>query len=611
MWRRDNELLSPASYYHAASRLASKIAYGFIMATTDLQQGGVSGYVESLRRERDRFVALAFCAADILVEINNEQKILFAAGATHSLIGTAPEVLVGTTFLDFIHPDKMPLVREMLENMSPGTRLDPVQVELAGTTGSALPVSMTGYHLPDMPGHHYFAFRLIPTKSVVEVPASAERDSDTGLLKKEAFAEIASRQIQEAESRGEQLKLTMIHTGDLDEFRDRLDHESSETLMRSMGACLQASSAAGQSAAQLDDGAFGFLHDDAFDVDGITGKIEEIFRTADPTGDGVSVKSGTIDADVGELSEADSVRVMLYTVNRFCDRQGEDFDMTSLSGSLEKLTRENTETLSKFREITDKGNFDVAFQPIVFLADGLVHHYEALARFNKKIEASPYKLITFAENTGIIADFDLAMCARVLNWLLIAKKQGHEYLVAINVSGQSLANTAFIAALHDQLQRADSVRKQLLFEITESASIEDLGAANRFIQGLRSFGHQVCLDDFGAGAAALRYLHALEVDIVKIDGQYVRSAARNDRNRAFLKAVTGLCHDLGIATVAEMVEDEECAEMLRACNVRFGQGYLFGKPSFSVPDASVDHDAAILSVEALRHRNPITARKRQ
>ena len=514
------------------------------MAATDLQQGGVSGYVESLRRERDRFVALAFCAADVLVEINSDQNISFAAGATQSLIGKEPEALVGTSFLDFIHPDNEILVREHLANMTPGTRLDSVQVQLAEVSGAALPVAMTGYHLPDMPGHHYFAFRLVSSKGVVDIPASADRDADTGLLKKEAFAEIASRQIQEAQNRGEQLKLTMIHTGALDEFRDRLDHESSATLMRSMGACLQASSAAGQTAGQLDDGAFGFLHEDGFDVAGITDRVEEIFRTADPAGQGVALKSGTIDADAGSLSEADSVRVMLYTVNRFCDRQGEDLDMTSLSGNLEKLTRENSETLSRFREITDNGNFDVAFQPIVSLSDGVVHHYEALVRFDKKIEASPYKLITFAENTGIIADFDLAMCARVLNWLLAQKKEGREDSVAINVSGQSLANTSFIAALHDQLERATAVRKSLLFEITESANIEDLGAANRFIQGLRSFGHQVCLDDFGAGAAALRYLHALEVDIVKIDGQYVRGAARNERNRAFLKTAPSRYGDL-------------------------------------------------------------------
>jgi len=126
------------------------------------------------------------------------------------------------------------------------------------------------------------------------------------------------------------------------------------------------------------------------------------------------------------------------------------------------------------------------------------------------------------------------------------------------------------------------MRRQIMFEITESSHIEDLHAANRFIQGLRRAGHQVCLDDFGAGSAALRYLHALDIDVVKIDGRYVRSAFEKPRNQAFLKAVVGLCHDLGVATIAEMVEDVSSVRMLRTCGVQFGQGYLFGEPTFDL-----------------------------
>ena len=72
--------------------------------------------------------------------------------------------------------------------------------------------------------------------------------------------------------------------------------------------------------------------------------------------------------------------------------------------------------------------------------------------------------------------------------------------------------------------------------------------------------------------------------MVKIDGQYVRSAMIRKRNKAFLKAIAGLCHDLGITTIAEMIEDDDQADMLREAGVRFGQGYLYGKPSFDVND---------------------------
>jgi EAL domain-containing protein (putative c-di-GMP-specific phosphodiesterase class I) len=96
---------------------------------------------------------------------------------------------------------------------------------------------------------------------------------------------------------------------------------------------------------------------------------------------------------------------------------------------------------------------------------------------------------------------------------------------------------------------------------------------------LRDAGHKVCLDDFGAGASAFQYLRALDVDVVKIDGIYVRDALKMGKGKSFLKAMAGLCNDLGIVTVAEMIENANAVTFLRACGVAYGQGYLFGRPS--------------------------------
>jgi EAL domain-containing protein (putative c-di-GMP-specific phosphodiesterase class I) len=99
---------------------------------------------------------------------------------------------------------------------------------------------------------------------------------------------------------------------------------------------------------------------------------------------------------------------------------------------------------------------------------------------------------------------------------------------------------------------------------------------------LRGAGHLVCLDDFGAGAAALRYLHDLDVDIVKIDGQYIQGALRGGKNKAFLKAIAGLCSELGVETVAEMVENEKTVATVKECGIGFAQGYYFGRPSIEI-----------------------------
>lgn len=575
------------------------------MASFDSSAGSVSGYVETLKREMDRFVRLAFCAADMLLEVDDKYNVTFAAGASQSLIGRAPETLAGKPLLDLVERDDMSFVKEVLKGIAPGARLDPILVRLKKANGPSTRVSLTGYRLPEKPGNYLFAVRLGSALVAANALAEKQTDPESGLLQKDAFADIASKHIQAAGENGKTLKLTMLHTGDLAGLRSRVDSDVAKNAIRDMSACLKANADGGEAAGQLADGAYGFLHKPELDVETITQRVAEIFQQADPTGAGISLNANTINADVADIGQGDAARVMLYTINHFCQmcQSGKSkFEMSSLADNLKIMTHEATEQLAKFRDITIDGKFDIAFQPIVALDTGVIHHYEVLARFDKSIDRSPYELVTFAENTGIISEFDLAITKRVLEFLTAENQHGRQHVLAVNLSGQSVANTALVAALHDLLQRTEVPSSQLIFEITESYRIEDLEGTNQFIQGLRKGGYEVCLDDFGAGSAALRYLHALEVDIIKIDGQYVRSAMQSPRNQAFLKAIASLCHDLGTQTIAEFIEEESCAAMLRTCQVRFGQGYLFGKPSFEIAQAATAAD----SLSVRRRPKPVS-----
>jgi len=100
--------------------------------------------------------------------------------------------------------------------------------------------------------------------------------------------------------------------------------------------------------------------------------------------------------------------------------------------------------------------------------------------------------------------------------------------------------------------------------------LEDLEEANRIIQSLRQAGHIVCLDDFGAGVSAFQYLSGLHIDVVKIDGAYVLEAMKSKRSRALLKAMASMCRDLGVTTVAEMIEEESVADLVRECGIDYG-----------------------------------------
>ncbi len=102
---------------------------------TNLQGAGVSGYIESLRRERDRFVAFAFCDADLLLEINAKHAVKFVTGATQSLVSRSPEEIMGRPLEKLIAPQDRLLITELLRGLAPGNRLDPVPLRLNGRDG--------------------------------------------------------------------------------------------------------------------------------------------------------------------------------------------------------------------------------------------------------------------------------------------------------------------------------------------------------------------------------------------------------------------------------------------------------------------------------------------
>ena len=119
---------------------------------------------------------------------------------------------------------------------------------------------------------------------------------------------------------------------------------------------------------------------------------------------------------------------------------------------------------------------------------------------------------------------------------------------------------------------------RILVELTETADIEDLESAKTSIKQLRAMKVPVCIDDFGAGSAAFRYLKEFRVDYVKLDGAYVRGALQNAREHGFLLTMIDLANFVGAKVIAETVETEQEATMMRELGVEYGQGWFFGRP---------------------------------
>lgn len=192
-----------------------------------------------------------------------------------------------------------------------------------------------------------------------------------------------------------------------------------------------------------------------------------------------------------------------------------------------------------------------------------------------------HNFIMAAEENGTIATIDKWVFVTTLEWLAKHQDQLHNlHLVTINLSGSSLNNDKFIADLFVILDQYKSQLNRLCVEITEGVALQDLARTRAFMSQLQNKGVRIALDDFGAGYTSFSYLRELPANLIKIDGALIRDMLHKESNTAIVRTLVELAHNLGMACVAEWVEDAETLSILNAMRVHYAQGYAIS-PSVS------------------------------
>ena len=229
------------------------------------------------------------------------------------------------------------------------------------------------------------------------------------------------------------------------------------------------------------------------------------------------------------------------------------------------------------------GRIMLALQPLVHSASGAPALYEALMRLRRPdgTMVSPAAILPTAEKSGMIQMID----QRVLELALKKLIEDPLLKLAVNVSGQTVHDPAFAARLRAHLAPFPDLARRLVVEITETCAIEDVEATVRAVQDIKRCGVKVAMDDFGAGHTSFKNLRRFDFDLVKIDGAFVQNLARSVDDRFFVRTLIDLARHVGIPVVAEWVEDEETARILREWGVEYLQGDYFG--SATVPPADL------------------------
>jgi diguanylate cyclase (GGDEF)-like protein/PAS domain S-box-containing protein len=239
------------------------------------------------------------------------------------------------------------------------------------------------------------------------------------------------------------------------------------------------------------------------------------------------------------------------------------------------------EWVERIRAALDEDRLVLHAQPVVHAASGATTQHELLIRMLEEDGSliQPSAFLPIAERYGLIREIDRWVIGRAIAMLGRQRAEGRTPVIEINLSGQSLSDPDLAEYVGSALSDAKVDPKQLIFEVTETAAIGNMAAAQGCAERLGALGCRFALDDFGAGFGSFYYLKHLPFDFIKIDGEFVRSCTVDPTDRLVVRAVVELARGMGKLTIAEFVGDQQTLSVLRELGVDYLQGFHLGKPA--------------------------------
>ncbi|MFK3799380.1 EAL domain-containing protein [Pseudomonas sp. NPDC088444] len=385
---------------------------------------------------------------------------------------------------------------------------------------------------------------------------------------------------------------------DLDQFKlvnDTSGHAAGDELLRHICAVLQQGIREGDTLARLGGDEFGILLEhcapDAAEkiAEGLRQTVESLhfvwkgrpFMTTVSIGlVHVSNSPTTLEAS---LRAADMACYMAKEKgrNRVQVYHDDDSELSTRFGEMAWIQR--------LHMALEDNRFCLYSQEIAYLGDGRdghkdSGHVEILLRLRDESGRIilPDSFIPAAERYGMMTTLDRWVVQNVFKIIADCLNDNHRdgplAVCAINLSGTSIGDDAFLEYLRQQFQIYAIPPELICFEITETSAIANLGSAIRFINELKSLGCRFSLDDFCAGMSSFAYLKHLPVDFLKIDGSFVKDMLDDPVNRAMVEVINHIGHVMGKQTIAEFVESPQIEQALLEIGVDYAQGYVIERP---------------------------------
>jgi diguanylate cyclase (GGDEF)-like protein len=430
------------------------------------------------------------------------------------------------------------------------------------------------------------AHRLARSRSVFleaeeRMQRLASSDLLTGLANRAALHDAMAMSMARAVREGRSVAVLMI---DLDRFKpvnDRHGHMVGDRVLREVAQRLRRTLRRNELQARYGGDEFVVLveeEDDPSESRAVAERVVQVLSQPMRLGElvlniGASVGIARFPADARQddelLRRADSAlyRAKSSGRGRVCF-----YDQT-----VDGLVAERAMLEQELREGIGAGQFVPFYQPIVGLADGEVRSVEMLCRWQhpRRGLLAPVHFIALAEDTELIDPLLLSILARAC---VDMRDWPAHWRLSINLSPQQMLDASSVPRLLAVLKAHGVAAQRLDVELTESALVTDTARAGSVMRAMKDSGMTVTLDDFGTGYSSLSYIHKLPVQTLKVDRSFVSVMHESEENRGIVRIIIDLARLFGFDVVAEGIETEADAHLLRALACDYGQGFLYARP---------------------------------
>lgn len=440
-------------------------------------------------------------------------------------------------------------------------------------------------------------FSLLVARTVInhvsaknrQLAYQASHDPLTGLINRHEFECRVERAIQNAKVQATTHTLLYL---DLDQFKivnDTCGHAAGDELLQQLSQLLLGSVRHRDTLSRLGGDEFGMLFencplDKAVEIaSSLLTSIQEFNFTWGESSFtlGISIGVVPIDHSTSDIASAMSAADSACYIAKEAGRN--QLQIAHMGDRRLQQRHGEMQWASRLTRALEKDQFTLYFQPIIPCANKS-RHYTYLEILLRLIDddgtvIAPGAFLYAAEKYNMVSSIDRWVIEHSMAWLAETEKSdGRPITISINISGQTIGSPDMLKFIIDKMEETGAPAEQIIFEVTETAAIENITSATSFMLTLRGCGFRFSLDDFGSGLSSFTYLKKLPVDFLKIDGAFVRDILSDPVDYAMVRSINELGQLLGKETIAEFVETTGLADELERMGVNYVQGYAFAKP---------------------------------